>query len=750
QALNQDMPYDQFVKWQLAGDEYAPDEPLAMMATGFLGAGVFPTQITANEVERTRYDALDDMSATMGTAMLGLTVGCARCHDHKFDPIPAADYYRLLSSFTTTVRSEIDLDLNPKATREAKAKFQAELTPLVEQLEQYESEKFLDYFSAWLNTKPSAPSDAVWTVIDKGDLKSSAGSSFKTLEDFSFLATGKNDDFGSYILTFTTSDTNISAFRLEALSDGSLPQNGPGRADNGNFALSSFKVSVAPQLKPSEAKEIKLANPKADFEQNKDSLSVASSLDENARTGWAVDGQIGKSHAAVFHASEPIGHPGGSIITLTLDFQVNNKHAIGRPRFSYSKAAAPLSWEGKEVVQSLQKGLGEIAANGAPSEEGKKLLMAYFKTIDPIWKELDSKVKTHARNEPKPKLTKVQVTSEGFTPMRHHTQGADFFNETYFLNRGDTAQKQGVAPQGFLQVLMRAPEGEEKWVQKAPDGNRTSYRRRGLAEWVMDTEHGGGHLAARVMVNRLWQGHFGRGIVSTPNDFGLQGLPPTHPDLLDYLAIQFINNGWSLKKMHKLMMTSATYMQGTGPNPNAEQVDPANELYGRRLPKRVEAEIVRDAMLAASGALDKTMFGPGTLDQNSKRRSIYFTVKRSQLIPMMQLFDAPEPLVSIGTRPETTIAPQALMFMNSPQVREYSLTFARKLVGLESDQEALVLGYKTALGRPPSQPESQDALEFIKLQSASYKTAGKQNAREMAYADLCQALFGLNNFIYVN
>src|SRR6185295_11743102 len=139
QALNRDLPYNQFLQWQLAGDEIAPDEPLALMATGFLGAGVFPTQITANEVERTRYDALDDMSATMGTAMLGLTIGCARCHDHKFDPIPTADYYRLVSTFTTTVRTEVELDLNPKIYQEAKDRFDLAHAPLASKLEHYKT-----------------------------------------------------------------------------------------------------------------------------------------------------------------------------------------------------------------------------------------------------------------------------------------------------------------------------------------------------------------------------------------------------------------------------------------------------------------------------------------------------------------------------------------------------------------------------------------------------------------------------------
>src|SRR6185369_2953066 len=151
------------------------------------------------------------------------------------------------------------------------------------------------------------------------------------------------------------------------------------------------------------------------------------------------------------------------------------------------------------------------------------------------------------------------------------------------------------------------------------------------------------------------------------------------PELLDWLAGEFIRSGWSIKQMHRLIMTSAAYLQNTDSNPTSEKVDPLNEYFGRRVPQRLEAEVVRDSVLAISGLLDDRMFGPGTLDQNHKRRSIYFTIKRSQLVPMMQLFDAPEPLVSIGARPATTIAPQALLFLNSPQVRQCSLALGQRL-----------------------------------------------------------------------
>ncbi len=488
-AFNDDLPYDTFVRWQLAGDEIAPDEPEALKATGFVGAGVFPTQITANEVERTRYDALDDMAATTGQAFLGLSVGCARCHDHKFDPIPQADYYRFASTFTTTVRSNVDVPIYP---------------------------------------------------------------------------------------------------------------------------------------------------------------DVASDV---------------------------------------------------------------------------------LAA---------------------------------------PKPLKMMIASEGVTPIRHHTQGADFFEQTYFLRRGDCDQKQGVAQPGFLQVLTDADETANHWQETPPDGWRTSYRRRALANWMTDVEQGPGQLLARVIVNRLWHHHFGRGIVATPNDFGAQGLPPTHPELLDWLAKQLIDNGWHLKPIHRLMMTSATYRQSSVGRADALQQesndeestqddrggasptlhDPQNEFFTRFVPRRLEAEPLRDSMLAVSGRLDPQRYGPGTLDEKSTRRSIYFTIKRSELVPTMTLFDVPEPNVSIGNRQSTTIAPQALHFLNSPQARACAEALAER-AERELPDDPLKRAYRLAFGRAPTEEERQLMTDFLAEQARSYGATSGQDAEKLALADVCQVLLASNEFVYL-
>ena len=567
-AINDDLPYDKFIKWQLAGDEYEPDSPLAMAATGFLAAGVHSTQITKNEAERHRYDEMDDMLATTGTAMLGLTFGCARCHDHKYDPIPQRDYYRMLSAFTTTVRSEPEIDLDPAGYRLAKEQFDNEHETLAAALEEFERVQLPARLASWERTRK-----------------------------------------------------NESPAPVEIRSPG-LP----------------------------------------------------------------------------------------SRIAMILGLPAKKRDP--------QQSAALLSW---------------------------------YRTIDPEWQKLNRQSQEHLQKEPKPRTTKMLVASEGLPPIRLYTQGDDFFKETYFLRRGDVNQKVALAALGVLQVLDRADDHEKHWQTAPPAGARTSYRRRALAEWITDRQSGAGSLLARVEVNRLWQFHMGRGIVATPSDFGARGEPPTHPELLDWLAGELIAGDWRLKPIHKQIVMSTAYMQSSAPNEANAKADPDNRTFWRHPTQRVEAEVIRDALLEVSGSLDPTPFGPGTLDPASRRRSIYFTVKRSKLIPMLTIFDAPDALGGIGQRPTTTVAPQALYLMNNPQVRQYAKAFATRISpnGETKLDAAIGSAYLIALGREPTAEEAADSLAFIDEQTKSYQKTGKPDARQLALADFCQTLMCLNEFVYV-
>ena len=756
QAINADMPYDQFVHWQLAGDELAPDDPLALKATGFLGAGVFPTQLTETEFESARYDELDDMVTTTGVAFLGLSVGCARCHDHKFDPFPTKDYYRMAATFTKTIRSEIDVQLDSAGNAKLKQAWDDQLAKLEKDLADYDAKQTPSAFAEWLANFKSSDNVGPWELLDTKSVTSSAGTKFEVSNG---AALAKTVAPAKEVITVVaeTSLQNIQAIRLEALTHASFPHRGPGRAPNGNFALGNFQVaarSLKPEAKP---QALKFGSARATHQQDDSSLSIAASIDADPVSGWAVDGQIGKDQAAVFDLEKPFTAEGSGpvelMITLTLNHP-NNQHTLGHFRLSASSQAQVKPEVGQPSLSaSLVKAIAEAKEKRDPKSAAWKQAHDLYQSTNSVRQGLVGRVAAHKSSPPKIATTKMMVSSEGFPHMSHHADGRGyphFYPETHLLNRGDVHQKQEVVEAGFLQVVTQPGLDAAHWqVEKPADWTRTTYRRANLANWLTDTEQGAGQLAARVMVNRIWQHHFGKGIVATPNDFGFQGERPSDQALLDWLANDLIANGWKLKRLHKLIMTSSVYLQNGDFDEARANLDRDNTLLWRRAPQRLEAEAIRDSMLYVSGQLDATMFGPGTLDQNMKRRSVYFFIKRSSLVPMMMLFDWPEHLVSIGQRANTTIAPQALMFMNSPQGRQYAASFASQLSG-DTAEQSIAQAYTKAYGRQPTPAESELATGFLASQTKLYESERQPAAKLTALTDLCQLLFGMNEFVYVD
>ena len=762
-ALNDDLPYDRFVKWQLAGDEYEPDNPLAMMATGFLTAGVFPTQITEKEFDSTRYNQIDDMVSTTGVAFLGLTIGCARCHDHKFDPIPAIDYYRIASTFTRAVRSDIDIDLStPQEKQQARLAYdsrRADLTAKIAAFERDDLPGRFDHYLKSLKRQGGAKPDP-WAVLELTDIKTGS-TKFSKLDDGSLLKSGADAPAtDTYTFTSRTDATGITAIRLEALAHESLPKQGPGLAPNGNFVLGTFEIAAAPASGSGQPVELSVVKARATHEQDNGTLSVAATLDEDPKTGWAVDnGGIGKDQAAVFELKEPVGFPGGTVLTFRMRFEHPNKrHAIGRPRLSITTAApvqqvAIISAAGS-VPADVAPILNALAeAKPVESALSAKARSWYLSSL-PEYQKLRTELATHEAAGPAKRSVKVQVTSEGLPPAKNHADDRGyphFYPQTYVLRRGDPNQKIEPATQSFLQVLMRGAT-ESRWQSPPPAGWRTSYQRRALAEWLTDVDYGAGALAARVAVNRLWQHHLGRGIVATPSDFGTRGAPPSHPELLEHLASELIASGWRLKPLHRLIMLSGVYQSSSTYDARKGSIDPDNQLFWRRPVRRLESEAIRDTMLAISGLLDPTMYGPGTLDAASRRRSVYFTMKRSSLIPMMVVFDAPEALTPIADRATTTIAPQALLLMNNPQVRQYASALAKRVAPTPetTTESAVRSAYAIALCRPPTADEVSEASTFISSQAEAYAKAGRSDGKDLALADFCQALMCLNEFVYVD
>jgi hypothetical protein len=286
------------------------------------------------------------------------------------------------------------------------------------------------------------------------------------------------------------------------------------------------------------------------FSKTKITFQVASALDDNPKSGWAVDPQFGKNHAAVFEFDEGMTPDVGAILEVRLEFSVNTRHNIGRPRISVTTHRNADILEDvipSKVAQLLLQIEQSGNAGQTLSKEDRQALMRWWKTTDPGWQSLFEKEQKHASLKPKPNQTKVLVCAEGFPAVRMHTQGADFFEQTYFLKRGSTNSKGDVVDQGFIQALLPAADFGNPWKYDPPEGAKYSGRRRALAEWMTDVENGAGNLLARVIVNRLWQHHFGKGLVATPNDFGVFGEQPAHPELLDWLAVQLIKNQWRLE-----------------------------------------------------------------------------------------------------------------------------------------------------------------------------------------------------------
>ncbi len=750
-SLNDDMPYDQFLQWQIAGDELAPRDPQALAATGFLAAGVHATQITANQAEKERYDELDDMARTIGTTMLGLTVGCARCHDHKFDPIPNADYYGMVSAFTTTVRSDFDVPTDIEGDKIKLAKFETEHAPLFATLEAFDAEQLSSHFDVWRNNQRNASASS-WLVLEPTVATSSGGATLTKHSDGSIVATGKNPKFDTYKFVAKTIQTNISAIRIEALADPSMTKNGPGRAQNGNFDLTNVSLLARPVNGSGVQLDVVLKNPQATFEQSAN-LGVALTIDADRKTGWAVDPQFGKDHAAVFETGEAIGFEGGTELEFNLEFNGNDQHNFGRTRLSVWSAPEPARLEiGGELV-AIKEALATLGDRSIAeaTEADRKVLLDWYKPRDEARKPLAEAVDKHAAAKPKPTLVKMLICSEGVPAVRLHTQGPDFYEKTFILRRGDPNQKTIEAEQRFLTILMNHPDGPKHWQVTPRAEATTSLRRAAMANWITDTEYGAGALAARVIVNRLWQHHFGRGLVATPSDFGTQGARPSHPELLDYLASELIRSGWKLKSIHKQIMLSAAYGQSSKADSAQALADHDNTLLWRYSPHRMEAEIIRDSMLSVSGKLDTKQFGPGTLDMQMNRRSIYFFTKRSQLIPMLSLFDSPDGLQDLALRNKTTVASQALLMLNSPIVRSYAEGLASKarLVGTKVDDQVRA-AYRECFSRGPSVEDLALAIEFIGQQQDDYAASGKTNSFELAMIDWCQAMMCLNEFVFVD
>ena len=574
-AFNANLPYDRFVREQIAGDELYPGSESALVATGYLR--LWPDESNASDVHKARQDALNDITNNVGSVFLGLTIGCAQCHDHKFDPILQADYYQLQA-----------------------------------------------YFAA-IDLKDRVP------VADANELD-------------------------AYFTVLAAWNEESEAVRVEL-----------------------YELEAEARRKAGAEKRLKFPA---------DVLEAVDTRPEERTT---------KQRQLVFWA----------------DRQIDEVAKPERIEKQYSETELKRLSELREQLASLEK-----------SKPAAPRTVDAMATVDSPAGPADS----------------------------------------YLLLGGAyDAEFDEVTPQG-LTVLQPVSTAAESVSVPRP---RSSGRRAALADWLVDPTN---PLPARVMVNRIWQGHFGQGLVSVANDFGVQTPEPTHPALLDWLAAEFIESGWDVKHLHRLIVQSATYQQASAmaeADEKALAVDPDNALLWHFPRRRLEAEAIRDELLFVAGTLDHEMYGPGIRPelpegfsagtwkasdskQERKRRSIYVYAKRNLPLPFLAAFDLPDMHESCGGRVTTTTAPQALTLLNDSHVLEAARNVAARLIAEEDSLDPVGLverAFETTLGRSPTDDEAAAAIEFLNQQEG--RSSDVESPRVAAVTDLCHALLNANEFLYV-
>jgi hypothetical protein len=750
-SLNADLPYDQFVRKQIAGDLLTPQDFNGACATGFLVAGPYPGQLTAKTKERIRYDQLDDMVSTIGSSMLGLTIGCARCHDHKFDPLPQQDYYAMAAALAKTQHKERKIDPKEAESRIVLAEHAKKGKPLHEALKQFQERDLPMRFAAW--RKDALPSlSAQLNTASRWQAFSPVSAEALSAElevnpDGHVLNTGKREMKDVYTVKAMTYQSGLTAFRIDVFAGDEFPNKGPGLSANGNFVLGDIKIIARARDTKLKAKPltVKLKAGTATFEQKDYALSSA--LDNSPDSGWGVAPNVGKNHSAIFTVDGPaIGFVGGTDLEFELTF---DHFGVGKLQLSFAVADHPAdpptdadknkhplpppaidtlveAQDTHEIVTVLQ-GAGDPVA-----EAELRKIQHWYLHFDQEGSRLAEAVRKHEQTKPKPNLITVYTTTGG---------GQD----VYFLRRGEVDNKDTKSNPAYFQVLQDADVS--RWQMKADTDPRL-----GLGRWLTDAEAGAGRLLARVMVNRVWKHLFGHGLVATPNDFGLQGERPTHPELLDYLANELIRGGWKLKPLMRQIMLSAVYLQGADERENNRTRDPENKLWWQHPAMRLEAEIIRDSLLSVSGNLDRTMFGPSIENFSVPRRGVYLRVRRSELFPFFVLFDAPEATQSIGDRGTTTQPTQALAMMNSPFVNEAADALCKTILTPgTSFSDAVTRAYRTVLSRNPSANEVDKMTAFWtqeKMRLGANQTTATVDAHVMTR--ICKILLCLNEFIYVD
>lgn len=748
-SLNRDLPYNQFIIEQLAGDLLPNPTQDQIVATGFLRNSMVNEE-GGVDPEQFRMEAMFDRMDAVGKAMLGVTIQCAQCHNHKFDPLTQEEYYRMFAFLNNTSDGSVSV-YTPDEQRKRAAIF-ARMREVETDLQRQQPD-WSARMAKWEDIVKLGRPD--WIVVrPEVDSNSTMGGKFLPKPDGALLALGSAANH-SVKMTVKTDVQNITAFRLELMTDADLPHGGPGRSSIGACALTEFSVEAAPAASPKNSAKIKLVKATADIslpvtplveeaESKKKRIlgPIEFAIDGKDETAWGIDAGPGlrnQPRNAVFNAAQPISNPGGTLLT----FHLSQKHGgssdksdnlnLGRFRLSITTtpdaAADPLPQAVREIL-SIPRERRSVAQIHA--------VFGYWRTTVPEWKDANRQI--------------AQL-------WREYPEGS---SQLVLAARGDDARKTSILARGdFLKPGKPVEPGVPSFLNPLPStvSNNAPPTRLTFARWIVDRR---APTTARAMVNRLWQSYFGTGLVSTAENLGTQCEPPSHPELLDWLAVEFMDSGWSLKKMHRLIVTSATYRQSSHVTKELLERDPYNRLLARGPRFRVSAEIVRDIALEASGLLNPKVGGPSVFPPapaflfvppasyspkvwkesegaDRYRRALYTFRYRSVPYPMLQTFDAPNGDSACVRRSQSNTPLQALTTLNEPLFVESARALAMRTLreGGPTDEQRITYAARLCLSRKPTPHEESELLSLLSKETERF-SGGKLNPWDLAAANPAQ------------
>jgi mono/diheme cytochrome c family protein len=735
-ALNDDMPFDEFTIEQIAGDLLPDATQGQKVATSFHRNTMTNTE-GGTDNEEFRHEAVIDRINTTMSVWMGSTFNCSQCHNHKYDPFTMREYYQFYAFLNNTADADND-DEEPfiKVFKPGQDEKLAELRDAMKGAEKKFNEaaaqpEIIAAQKVW--EEKSARGLTNWQVLDPMSFASAGGATFTKTESKSLLASGKNPSNDVYTVTAHI-DSRVAGIRLEVLETGT--DRLLGRHPNGNFILTKFEVKAA--AKGAEAEPVPLKSATADYAQEGHPVT---NLLAGTGNGWAIgasDKKLRVRRSAYFALEKPVEFPEGATLTFALIHGSKNPEA-NIARFRLYATGADAFEPPAQVPDDVRAAL--LAVEDRRDEKQRQQLKEYFHSVAPELKRVREPLETARKAE------KEFADAIPTTPVMVELEKP---RSTHMLTRGNFLSKGEKVNPGTPAVLHPLPSG-------APTN------RLGLARWLVDTNN---PLTARVMMNRFWEQYFGRGIVETAEDFGIQGEKPSHPQLLDWLSCEFMQQGWSMKAMHKLIVMSATYRQSSRASAEMLQRDPYNRLCARGPRTRLDAETLRDQALAVSGLLSKKLGGPSVFPpqpeglwqvvysgdkwQTSKgddryRRALYTFWRRTMPHPAMTTFDAPSREFCVVKRTRSNTPLQALLLLNDPAYVECAQALARRVMReAESTPEARAShAFRLCLARQPKPDEVHRLTQLYQQQLSRYKE-DLSAAEKMATSELGVPPDGMN------